>query len=139
MGEEIFRQKSIEKTKSPENLSDYVRVANPGVWLLILSIVVLLVGVCIWGIFGHIDRTADVEVRIENGEATCYLDESLLPNAEIGMKIKIADSEGQITGIGEKNEYGYTCTVQTDNMIKDGLYVGKLVLQSYNPISFILN
>ena len=36
MNEEIFRKKSLDKVKSPENLDDYIRVSNPGVWLFIL-------------------------------------------------------------------------------------------------------
>ena len=33
MNREIFREKSLERVESPEQLNDYIRVASPGVWL----------------------------------------------------------------------------------------------------------
>lgn len=44
-------QKSLNRVKSPEDLNDYIRVANPGVWLVLVAVVILLAGVCIWGLF----------------------------------------------------------------------------------------
>lgn len=44
-------QKSLNRVKSPEDLNDYIRVANPGVWLVLVAVVILLAGVCIWGFF----------------------------------------------------------------------------------------
>ena len=56
----IFRQKSIDKISSPEKLDDYIRVTTPGVWITLAAIVVLLVGVIIWGVFGELTiRNAD--------------------------------------------------------------------------------
>ena len=49
MSEEIFRKKSLDKVKSPENLDDYIQVSNPGVWLLLVSVIILLAGACVWG------------------------------------------------------------------------------------------
>ncbi len=43
MQEKLFR----EKVKSPENLDDYIRISNPGVWLLLVSAIVLLIGACV--------------------------------------------------------------------------------------------
>ena len=73
MNEEIFRKKSLDKVKSPESLDDYIRVANPGVWLLLISIIVLLAGACIWGFFGHIDSTVPAAVHVENGKQSARL------------------------------------------------------------------
>ena len=75
MSEEIFRKKSLDKVKSPENLDDYIRVSSPGVWLLLISIVVLLIGVCVWSISGRIDSTVPVTVQVKNGTAVCYVAE----------------------------------------------------------------
>ena len=48
MENQIFRKKSVERVASPEQLNDYVRVANPGVWLALAAVLALLVGACIW-------------------------------------------------------------------------------------------
>ena len=73
MSEEIFRKKSLDKVKSPENLDDYIQVSNPGVWLLLISVIVLLAGACVWGIFGHIDSTVETSIRAENETVVCYI------------------------------------------------------------------
>ncbi len=46
----IFRQKSVDVVSSPEQLNDYMRVTSPGVWAVLTAILVLLAGVCVWGV-----------------------------------------------------------------------------------------
>ena len=50
MNEGLFRKKSIDKISSPEQLDDYIRVSNPAIWMLLSCIIILLVGMCVWGI-----------------------------------------------------------------------------------------
>jgi hypothetical protein len=51
----LFRQKSIERVSSPEQLNDYIRVTTPGVWLVLLALVILLLGMLAWSIFGTVE------------------------------------------------------------------------------------
>ena len=139
MDEGIFRKKSIDKVRSPENLDDYIRVANPGVWLLLVSIIILLAGACVWGIFGHIDSTAPAVVRIENGSAVCWITEENSAGVHSGTVVKLADTEAVITQVGEKGEDGYACTLSAASALPDGVYEGKAVLESFSPLSFVLN
>ena len=44
MNEQLFRKKSVDKVSSPEQLNEYIRVANPGVWMVLAAIVILLAG-----------------------------------------------------------------------------------------------
>ena len=50
----IFREKSIARVSSPEELNDYIRVTTPSVWLVLIALVVLLVGMLVWSIFGTV-------------------------------------------------------------------------------------
>ncbi len=34
MEDPIFRKKSLDKLSSPEQLNDYIKVTNPGVWII---------------------------------------------------------------------------------------------------------
>ena len=52
---ELFREKSLQRIHSPEELSDYIRVATPSVWLVLLATAILLVGMLAWSILGTID------------------------------------------------------------------------------------
>lgn len=51
----IFRQKSIDRVSSPEQLNDYIRVTTPGVWLVLLALVILLLGMLAWSILGTVE------------------------------------------------------------------------------------
>lgn len=139
MSEEIFRKKSLEKVKSPENLDDYIHVSNPGVWLLLVSVILLLIGACVWGIFGRIDSTVPAAVHMENGEAVCYVAEEDIRAVQTGLTVKFADSEAVITQIGEKEDLGYACSLSIDSSLPDGFYEAKVISKSYRPLSFILN
>lgn len=44
MNEQVFRKKSVDRVSSPEQLNEYIRVSNPGVWMILAAIIVLLVG-----------------------------------------------------------------------------------------------
>ena len=138
MGEEIFRKKSLDKVKSPENLDDYIRVSNPGVWLLLVSVIVLLAGACVWGIWGHIDSTVDANVRAENGAVVCYVEDGGISSMQTGMIVKFDDFEATITEIRQESG-DYSCTLQSDQQVPDGVYEGTVVVESYKPLSFILN
>ena len=52
--ESIFRQKSIDRISSPEQLHDYIKVSSPGAWLVLVAIIIFLVGALIWGVKGSI-------------------------------------------------------------------------------------
>lgn len=137
--EEIFRKKSLDKVKSPENLDDYIRVSNPGVWLLLISVIVLLAGVCVWGMFGHIDSTVPATVRVENGSAVCYISEENITGITEGMIVKFGSGEAVIDKIGVKEQAEYICSLKSDALLADGFYDGKVIMKSYKPLSFILN
>ncbi len=138
MSEEIFRKKSLDRMRSPENLDDYIRVSDPGVWLLLISVIFLLAGACVWGFFGHIDSTAAGEIRAENGTLICTVKDEDISAIQSGMIVKFSGFEAVITGI--RSEDGkYSCTLHSDQAVPDGFYEGKVVVKRYKPLSFILN
>ena len=139
MKEEIYRKKSLERIKSPDKLDEYIRVANPGVWLLLISVIALLIGVCVWGYFGRIESTVPATVHIESGDAFCYVSEEYIASVTEGMSVRFAGEEAVITSVGKKGERGYYCDLSDIPKITNGFYEGKVVVKSYRPISFILN
>ena len=54
MSDQIFRKKSLDRISSPEQLNDYIRMANPGIWMILAAVIILLAGVCVWG---HVEET----------------------------------------------------------------------------------
>ena len=137
--EELFRKKSLDKVKSPENLDDYIQVSNPGVWLLLISVIILLAGACVWGIFGHIDSTVETSVRADNETLVCFVANDAISSVQEGMTVKFNGFEAIIAEIGTNEENGYVCALKSDLTIPDGSYEGIIVTKNIKPLSFIMN
>ena len=50
----VFREKSVNRVSSPEQLNDYIRVTSPSVWIVLLALVVLLAGMLAWSVLGRV-------------------------------------------------------------------------------------
>lgn len=139
MGQSIFRKKSLDKINSPESLNDYIRVTNPGVWLVLIAVISLLIGACTWSYFGHIDSTVDAYASVSGGKAVCLVSREDISSVEKGMKINIDGAEGSVTGIGsyvgEKDCYEVFADVNKE----DGSYDAEIVIRSVKPASFVFN
>ena len=53
-GKSIFREKSLERVTSPEQLNDYIRVTTPSVWIILAATLILIIGTLVWAVFGKI-------------------------------------------------------------------------------------
>ena len=138
MSEEIFRQKSLDKVKSPESLDESIKVTNPGVWLILAAVILLLIGACIWGAFGHIDSITPVSVHSENGSLTGTAAEENITSVKTGMTVHFAEFDATVESIG-KEDGGYVLTLTAKETVPDGFYDGNIVIQSFKPFSFIFN
>ena len=52
--EGLFREKSLERVSSPEQLDDYIRVTTPSVWIVLAATVIILAGMLAWSVFGTV-------------------------------------------------------------------------------------
>ncbi len=59
----IFREKSLEKVTSPEQLNDYIKVTRPSVWLILFATIILIVGTLVWAVFGKIQVNTETGVK----------------------------------------------------------------------------
>ena len=157
MNEQLFRKKSVDKVSSPEQLNEYIRVANPGVWMVLAAIVILLAGVVVWGFIGHLDTTLPTAVVCENGEAVIYVKEADIEKVEVGMTVRVGENEYAISEIptepvrvdGTISEYAihasgltvgeWVYVVKVNGDFTDGVQKAEIVIESISPISFILN
>lgn len=133
MADEIFRKKSLDKIKSPEQLNDYVRVANPGVWLILCAIIVLLVGFCVWGIFGQIKTTVPAQITVDDGRIVCTAPGSI-GKIKAGMAVEAGDAKGTVKSVDAANGL-----VEIEISLADGVYEGEIVTEDIAPISFVFN
>lgn len=138
MREDIFRKKSIKKIQSPESLNDYIQVSNPSVWLIIIAVIALLVGACIWGILGRIESKVDISATVSDGYAICYVDAQDANEIDPGQKVLFDSNEGSVLSISDFQIDGtYEVLIRTS--LPDGTYDGSIVTESVAPFSFIFN
>lgn len=157
MSKPLFKKSSMDRVSSPEQLHDYVKVANPGLWMVISAIVILLVGVILWGFIGRIDTTMSTAIVTEGGASVIYVGESAVEKIDIGMIVRSGDKEYKITGISKEpvkvdgsftdyaihasgltvGEWVYVLSIDGEHSV--GVEKADIVIESISPISFILN
>jgi hypothetical protein len=121
MARSIFRKTSIDRVSNPEQLNDYIRVTNPGVWMIMCTVFLLLIGICVWGIFGKLDTTLTVGAVTENGQTVCFVKEADMEALEEGMQVRIEEEVYKISNISRQ-------PIQVDDMFAQYLlHVGALV------------
>ena len=138
MEKQIFRKKSLDKLKSPESLDESIKVTNPGVWLILAAVILLLVGACVWGAFGHIDSITPVSVHSQSGVITATVTEESVTSVKTGMTVHFAEYDATVESI-EKQDGGYVLSLTANETVPDGVYDGSIVIQSFKPFSFIFN
>ena len=157
MNDKIFRKKSINRMSSPEQLNDYIKVTNPGVWMALAAIVILLVGVCVWGVFGTLETKLSVAAVSRDGQTVLYVKEDNIASVRENMSVYIGDKTYKVTSVGaepvavteEISEYArhtgelsigeWVYIVQIDGNIPDGAYRAQIVTDSVSPLYFVFN
>ena len=157
MSNSIFRKSTIDRMNSPEQLNEYIRVARPGVWLLLGAIVLLLLGVIVWGVFGTVTSTVRAGVLSENGSVVCYVGMEDGSKIQPGMTATIREQEGTVIGVlpepilasGEsfhpyileaaglqQGEYCYAVELDFPGL-SNGVYLAEITVERIRPITFV--
>lgn len=159
MARSIFRKKSLDRVSNPEQLNDYIRVTNPGVWMVLCAVILLLIGIFVWATFGRLDTTVSVGAVTENGQTLCYVKEADVQTLEAGMQVRIGEEQRQIKTIsrqpilvddsvaqylrhvGGLSEGEWVYIVALDDACgDDGMITeAKIVIESIAPMRFVMN
>ena len=132
---QIFRQKSLEKINSPEQLNDYMKVTNPGVWIILAAVILLLAGLFAWASVGKLESTAGAMAVIKDGTATVTLTEIAPAPITSEMLVRIESREYPISVV-EHDEYGRAVAYAPVNL-PDGNYDAKIIIETLSPLKFL--
>lgn len=130
----LFREKALERISSPEKLTEYLRVTNPGIWAVLGVVILLLGGLLLWSATGTLETTADAKIIVKSHTATVVLEEG--GNITSDMTVKIQSNEYAIAST-DVDEYGRTYGI-TEAQLPDGTYSGTVVVEVVRPIDFLL-
>ena len=134
--ESIFRKKTLERISSPEQLTDYLRITNPGVWVVMSAIIFLLLGLFFWTMTGTLQTKVDVKVNVENRTATIIPVSSDTLVADMPLQI---NSNVYVIAYTETDEYGRVYGIADVGDLPDGVYDGTAVIEAIHPIQFLIN
>ena len=158
MNNQIYRKSSMDRVSSPEQLNAYIRVASPGVWMVLAAIVVLLVGVCAWGVLGHLDTTLPVAAVADADGAQVFIKAEDAAQIREGMTVRIGEREYTLADLASEpiavddsfseyalhvgglrqDEWVYPAKL-TGPELPNGVYEAKIVVESVSPMSFVTN
>lgn len=153
----IFRRKSIEQVSSPEQLNDYIRVTNPGIWIMLAAVIILLVGFVVWGASGTLETKVNAAAVSEAGTMICYVAEADIADVARGNAVWIGGRKYAVTAVaGEPvavdesfaayalhvggltvGEWVYPVTVNAE--LPDGVYEAAIVTDNVSPVFFLFN
>ena len=159
MARNIFRKTSLDRISSPEQLNDYIRVTNPGVWMIMCAVILLLFGICFWSVFGQLDTYLNVGAVTENDQTVCYVKEADAQTLKNGMLVWIGEEKYHISQIdlqpiqvndtfteyllhlGDLHEGEWVYMATLDHMYgENGMIVqAEIVIESIAPMSFVTN
>jgi len=121
MDQKLYREKSLERISSPEQLNDYLRVTSPSVWIILAAIVILLAGLLVWSSVATIESYVSGTGEVKDGVMTIrFEDQQFAKNVETGMTVSAGDTQTSISSIGRDAGGLYIATASTK--LADGFY-----------------
>ncbi|MBO5551379.1 MAG: hypothetical protein J5966_05415 [Lachnospiraceae bacterium] len=151
----LFRKSSLDSISGPEQMNDYIRVIGPSIWLVLIAVIVMLLGIIVWGVFGRLQTSAESVAFVEDKLAVCYVSKTIADEVDkeddmlIGGQAAKIDSVSsvpvQASGVYDERtledlgmsgfEMIYAITATTD--VPDGSYKAELIVEKIQPLSFI--
>ena len=97
----LFNKKAVDKLSSPEALDRYVRVARPGVWVILVACALLLGGLLVWGIFGTVYVNVNsTGVRMDD-KVLCFLSEDNTSHVHVGNDATVESEHLSVASISD--------------------------------------
>ncbi len=132
-----YRQKSIDRISSPDQLQDYMRVTNPGVWMVLAAVIVLLAGIFVATVFGRLESTYTARAKIQDGKAVLLIEGEAADEVDEGMTLRIKNEQAKIEDVYWVTQDAVEAVARID--LPDGNYDAEVVMEVISPISFLTN
>ena len=143
MENQIFRQKSVERISSPEQLQDYMRVTTPGVWMVLAAVILLLAGLIVSSALVSVESRIQTQAVVEEDgrilDITLPLSQKSLVTP--GMVVRVADREAKVDFVFQaEGEVDVIATLPEDSAkLAAGTYDAEIITETVRPISFLFS
>ena len=134
----IYREKNLTRISSPEQLNDYLKITRPAVWAVLAAVILLLVGILIWGSSAYIGSSVNGIAKVSEGWMTVYFeDDSFAKNVQEGMQVTVGDTKCTISSVGQDPEG--KIFAQAETVLDDGQYKASVTYKQTQVLSLLFN
>ena len=138
MDQKLYREKSLDRISSPEQLNDYLHVTNASVWVILAAVILLLVGMLIWSSVTTIESYTEGTGEVKGGVMTIRFDnQQFAKNVEQGMPVNAGDTKTVIQSIGKDADGLLLATANTT--LSDGFYPVRVSYKQKQILSLLFN
>ena len=89
MADQIFSDKAMQKLKTADDLEQYVKLTNPGIWIVLAASASLLIGLIAWVFWGTAATTVEARAALINGKMQCFLPYNEYQLVKVGDEVYI--------------------------------------------------
>ena len=136
MQSQLFRKKSVERITSPEQLQDYMRVTNPGVWLVLGAVIALLAGLLVSSALVTLETTLPVRAVVASGSASATLPAEKAAEVKPGMTLRVGGLETPVDYVFQEGDD--SVAVARAETLPDGAYEAQIVTETITPIKLLI-
>lgn len=138
MEQPLFRKESVERVSSPEQLSDYLHVTSPAIWVVLAAVILLLASLFVWSSVTAVESYATGTAEVRGGVLTLTFDDAeRADNVEVGMNVKVGDLVTPVRSVGTDGD-GRLLAVADANL-PDGSYEARVGYRSTQIIDILFN
>ena len=162
MERSIFRKTGNRTLESPEELTDYISVTGPRVWIVLSALLALLAAGIAFAFFGSVETVVHVNGIVQKGVVGCYLTEAERQLVKPGQSVNIDGALGAVARVSdmpesyeqscerlkndaylifiagvEKNVWQYYAEIVTDQPVDDGPAKLVILVERRHPISLL--
>ena len=133
----LYREEALQSISSPEQLTDYLKVTNPGIWTLLAAMILLLAGLFAWSTVGDLETLSHGKAQVQSGIAEIAVADISKGEPAAGMTLRIGKEEYTISSV-DSDGLGRTVAYAPVSL-EDGTYDVTIVIESVHPIAFLLS
>ena len=127
-------RRPADRISSPEQLTDFLRVTKPGVWVILTAVILLLCGIAAWASIGTLKTNTPAWAVVENHRAQVVAEGSA--RLEAGMPLEIGGENYTIAAV-EEDELLRSVGI-AEVPLPDGVFECTVVTEEIHPITFLL-
>ena len=138
MESQLFRKESVERFSSPEQLSDYLHVTSPAIWVVLTAVILLLASLFVWSGVTAVESYAAGTAEVRAGVLTLTLDDAeSAARVTVGMNVRVGELTAPILSVGTDADGRALAVAKTE--LPDGVYEARVGYQRTQIIEILFN